>query len=67
MSETSHISTSNVHPFPTKARGQAVNRDGFASVTELHGPRLERTEFGSGWYHEAAMDEEAQSPRHDQH
>lgn len=60
MASTAHMSTATIYQFPTRARveSSAASRADRASVAHLHGAPLARTEFGSGWYHEAAMREE---------
>lgn len=64
MALTTQHGSATIHQFPARMRSTAVARDGGrAAVTELRGPRLERMEFGSAWYHEAAMEEEEASER----
>lgn len=68
MPSTSHHGASNVYHFPTKSRPpQPVAREGQGSVAELFGPPLARMEFGSAWYHEAAMQDEADNDQQESH
>lgn len=68
MASISQLGASNVYRFPSRSRpSQPVAREGEGSVAELFGPPLARMEFGSAWYHEAAMQEEADEERRDQH
>ncbi|MER9328806.1 DUF2735 domain-containing protein [Mesorhizobium sp. M0488] len=47
--------------FPAAARASASNLSGKAKfAAELASLRGARTDFGDGWYHEAAIEEEAQ-------
>ena len=50
--------------FPTAARASASNLSGKAKfAAELASLRGVRADFGDGWYHDAAIDEEAQGHR----
>ncbi len=66
MASTTHIATAKVYKFQARGRTQPVSRGGYSPVAELHGPRLERMDFGSAWYHDAAMDEQREHKR-DEH
>ncbi|TIO05333.1 DUF2735 domain-containing protein [Mesorhizobium sp.] len=47
--------------FPVAARASASNLSGKAKfAAELASLRSNRTDFGSGWYHEAAIEEAKQ-------
>jgi len=53
--------SATIHPFPaSRARkaGSVVAGDRSRTVTDLRMYQLPLVEFGSGWYHEAAMAEE---------
>jgi len=68
MASTNHIATAKLYKFPVRARAQSAARGGYAPVAELHGPRLQRMDFGSAWYHDAAMaDEQRASIKRDEH
>lgn len=67
MASTNHIATANIYKFPVRARAQASSRASYSPVAELHGPRLERMDFGSAWYHDAAMEDAQRSPKRDGH
>jgi hypothetical protein len=50
-----------IYAFPTKAqRASGYRRDRSAMASEVaEALRLKRTDFGSGWYHDAAIEEAA--------
>jgi hypothetical protein len=59
MSTSSHHESARIYQFVPKARaGQPVRRDRTAPVVELMPPRLPPCEFGSGSYHDAAIQED---------
>lgn len=64
MPENSVRETAQIIPFPARSRGsKSLLRDGMRqSVDRLPVPMCD---FGSGWYHDAAMQDEARkhSPR----
>jgi hypothetical protein len=51
--------TAKIYAFPTKARlATGYRRDMSAMTSEVEDAlRLKRTDFGSGWYHDAAIEE----------
>jgi Protein of unknown function (DUF2735) len=56
MTETG---TAKIYPFPIRPRAtKAVQRDGQRKVAEIGSGRLPQTDFGSGWYHDAAIKDE---------
>ena len=68
MASASHTVSAKIYQFPQKARVDAGVPGGSSRpVAELWGPRLERMDFGSGWYHEAAMQEEAEARKREGH
>jgi hypothetical protein len=56
--------SAKIYAFPSRARntGSSVSEQP-SSVVELTARRLPRVEFGSGWYHEAALEEARQDAR----
>jgi hypothetical protein len=60
--------TATIYQFPAKTRA-AAGRQGYgeASVGALPGAFLPRMDFGSGWYHDAAIAEDRQTRQRDDH
>ena len=59
MNNDLHRETAKIYAFPSRAetsRRSVISQS--APVADLLARRLPRTDFGSGWYHEAAMQEE---------
>ncbi len=56
MTTTSHRGSAKIYQFPV--RGRAGRRSVNRAVAELAAARLPRVDFGSGWYHDAAIEEE---------
>jgi hypothetical protein len=56
MTTTSPRGSAKIYQFPVRAR--AGQRGANPAVAEMAAARLPRVEFGSGWYHEAAIEEE---------
>ena len=58
MSTDIQRESARVYAFPVRARksGSCANEQA-ASVVELAARRLPKVDFGSGWYHEAAIEE----------
>lgn len=68
MPSISHLGAVNVYPFPSRSRApQSAVQEGEGAVVELYGPPLARMEFGSAWYHEAAMQDEGDDRRREGH
>ena len=64
MPMSPHRESAQIIPFVPRARmTQPVTRDAAASVQELAPQRYPTVECGSGWYHEAAIQEEARGRR----
>lgn len=68
MSDTSNRGSATIHPFPTGGRAGlsrfgAVREAGEARVARLF-PPVAVVEFGSGWYHGAAIEAEAAERPH---
>ena len=57
MTTTFRQETARIYQFRGKAPAAAIQayRAEGGSVTDLRSPRLAVVEFGSGWYHEAAV------------
>lgn len=64
MATTSGRESARIYLFPTKAattmRGQ---RQGGKFEADLAASRVRGVEFGSGWYHEAALQQDAERSR----
>lgn len=60
-----HRETAKIYTFPVKqdavSRRLALQAQRVAQFASLSVPR---TDFGSGWYHEAAIDDEAKPANH---
>jgi hypothetical protein len=68
MSDTSNRGSATIHPFPAGGRAGlsrfgAVREAGEARVARLF-PPVAVVEFGSGWYHDAAIEAEAAERPH---
>ncbi len=63
MTETPVRETAQIIPFPSRSKGgKGTNRDARQSVEQLP---VAVCDFGSGWYHDAAMQDEARKrPSH---
>jgi hypothetical protein len=62
MAETTKRDTAKIIPFPVKARAaKATQHD--ASWRTADNPARARVEFGSGWYHDAAIADAEQASR----
>ncbi|HTT46550.1 MAG TPA: DUF2735 domain-containing protein [Pseudolabrys sp.] len=59
MSTNTYHGTAEIIPFPSRARPSTGEpRDGDNNtVMSFPSPRVARVAFGSGWYHEAAIQE----------
>ena len=56
MTESSLRETARIYQFPVRDRATKVNhRESQKKVAELAAARVADAEFGSGWYHEAAI------------
>lgn len=68
MASTTSMTTAKIYEFPVKRRAEAPAYSGARSqVSDLRAPPLARMDFGSAWYHEAAMQEEAAPWKRDGH
>jgi Protein of unknown function (DUF2735) len=64
MTEKTQRETAQIYQFPVKARApKATTNAGGRKVIELP-VRTATVEFGSGWYHDAAMQQDAEQARH---
>ena len=57
MAETSHRQSAKMYRFPSKPR--VVVRKLAEIVSCAGSAKIIKTDFGSGWYHDAAMADEA--------
>lgn len=57
--------SAKIYAFPARVRTAAVIGGGEQAkpVADLASRRLPKTVFGSGWYHDAAIEEAAQQPK----
>jgi hypothetical protein len=55
MTESSYRETAKIYAFPARGRVAAGTRRDEAKSTAERAPRVLATDFGSGWYHEAAV------------
>lgn len=55
MTESPVHETAQIIPFPTRTRGSKASLRGSRSVERLP---VTACDFGSGWYHDAAVQEE---------
>jgi hypothetical protein len=56
-----HPGSAKIYQFPVRARTtSASNREQTKSSAEFTSPQITETTFGSGWYHEAAIQEAEQ-------
>jgi hypothetical protein len=53
--------TAKIYQFPTKARPPAGHFDESKRAAAVTSPPIANTEFGSGWYHEEAIEEAERS------
>ena len=65
MITDSNRESAKIYAFPTRVRRAAVVSLGAQSkpVADLSSKRLPKTTFGSGWYHDAAIEEARQQPK----
>lgn len=64
MSTDTSPETANIYAFPSRALNSGNHRwEGARPVADLTSRRLPRVEFGSGWYHDAAIDEAQQDAK----
>lgn len=64
MSMSSHHESARIYQFVPKARaGQPARHDRIASVVDLMPTRLPLCDFGSGSYHDAAIQEDRSRKR----
>ena len=65
MITDSNRESAKIYAFPTRVRTAAVVGLGeqAAPVADLASKRLPKTTFGSGWYHDAAIEEARQQPK----
>jgi|HubBroStandDraft_4_1064222.scaffolds.fasta_scaffold2359411_1 hypothetical protein len=62
MPTSAYRETAKIYAFPTRERAVANSlRDSAKSAADLAAARLPRIEFGSGWYHDAAIQEDAET------
>lgn len=62
MTEGSPRQSAKIYQFPPGGRATSgVHNSGAKSVTELWPMRLPRAAIGSGWYHDAAIEEAEQT------
>jgi hypothetical protein len=58
MSTDAFGETAKIYAFPSRARNNGIRqREQAAPLTDLVSRRLPRVEFGSGWYHDAAIED----------
>jgi uncharacterized protein DUF2735 len=56
MTEISNRETAKIYEFPTRARAtKSVHQENRKRVADLGSMRVAYAECGSGWYHEAAL------------
>lgn len=63
MTEKVQRQTAQIIPFPTKARVSKATQPATSRTVAGPAMRVATVEFGSGWYHDAAM-QDAEQARH---
>jgi hypothetical protein len=62
MTETTPRASARIYQFPIRDRTAKVgHRDSQKAIANLASTRLQNADFGSGWYHEAAIGEAEQA------
>ena len=62
MNEKFHAESAKIYPFPKRiGENTAENRKNAILTSKSGMPKFTATDFGSGWYHDAAM--QAENPR----
>jgi hypothetical protein len=60
MTTNNFQQSAQIYQFPARVRATSVSSD-FGDVASVMSPRLAKAAFGSGWYHDAAI-QEAERP-----
>jgi hypothetical protein len=64
MTTSFYRESAKIYDFPVRNRANvAGRRDQAKAVVELALPSAARTVFGSGWYHDAAVQEAERAPK----
>ena len=63
MSTNLHRETAKIYTFPVKADVVRRRING-QMMAEIADQRLPRTDYGSGWYHETAIEDAAKEQNH---
>ncbi len=66
MAASSHKETAKIYTFPVRARttGPEAYHGSAKPVADLSAARLPRVDFGSGWYHDAAIQDTSEPRKH---
>jgi hypothetical protein len=61
MTSSVHRGPAKIYQFPLKARTPAGHLDDGKRAADIASPPIADTEFGSGWYHDEAIEEAERS------
>ncbi len=62
MTNTPQRESAKIYPFPQRRRAPIADTHGKAAASDVVAVRFSKAVFGSGWYHDAAV-QDAQNPR----
>jgi Protein of unknown function (DUF2735) len=62
MNTSFHHGSAKIYQFPVRGRASIGSRQEETKTIEINAPRVSEAACGSGWYHEAAIEEDSKRP-----